>query len=218
MIARRHEAGRSAERSVERVRDRGAALANVAAGGRRPRRLRTDRSCRPRGRTTGAARRARDDVDGAAERVRAVQRRSAPRSTSIAFDRFERHGNVGVVMPGLRVVQADAVHHHQRLAESGAADAEIRLHAVRPARPHLDARKQAQDVVGIRNRQLRDLFARDDIDAASHVAERRRRHRTGHDHGLLCARRRGRLCGWRDEACEEIDCADAGEMQTCWSG
>ena len=64
------------------------------------------------------------------DRVRPVQRRARAAQHFDAVDGIERHGDIHVVVAGLRVAQALAVEQHQRLAESAAADREIGLYAI----------------------------------------------------------------------------------------
>ena len=50
------------------------------------------------------------------------------------------------MVPGLRIVEAHAVEQHERLAEDGAADGEIALHAVGRAFGEVERRVQLEQI------------------------------------------------------------------------
>ncbi len=62
-----------------------------------------------------------DDVDDPADGVRAVQGRVAAPHHLDAVDTFDRQGGE-IYLPGLRIVQALTVQHHQHLLGARAAD------------------------------------------------------------------------------------------------
>ncbi len=112
-----------------------------------------------------------DDVDGAADGVGAVDRGPAAEQHLDALDVEQRHRDVAVVMPGLGVVEAGAVHQDQGLAEAGAADGEVGLDAARAALAHLDAGHQPQRVDRRGDRQAGEILARQDDQGPSQAAE-----------------------------------------------
>ena len=69
------------------------------------------------------------------------------------FDCVERHRDVAVMMPRLRIVQTNAIDEHEHLAEIGAANGEIGLHAALATRPHVDRRSQSKHVGDAVDRQ-----------------------------------------------------------------
>src|ERR1039458_6386456 len=71
-----------------------------------------------------------DDIDDAADGVRAIERGTGAAHDFNALDVFERHRDIHVGVAGLRVAEAHAVEQDEGLAEAGAADGEIGLHAI----------------------------------------------------------------------------------------
>ena len=67
----------------------------------------------------------RDDVHGTAKGVRAVDRGSGAKKHFDPFDILQWHGDVGIMMPRLRVVDPHPVHQDQNLREGGSAHGEI---------------------------------------------------------------------------------------------
>ncbi len=103
---------------------------------------------------------ARHDVHGAPDRARAPHGRAG---TGEDLDPLDGgHGDVEVEreMVALRVVDGLAVHEDEGPVEVAAADPDVRLHAARPAPPHVDAEHGAQDVRdGVGAGQRVDLLA-----------------------------------------------------------
>lgn len=108
-----------------------------------------------------------------------------------SLDRIERHRNIAVVVPGLRVIEPNAVDEHQRLAEVGAANREVRLDASDAARTDINGRHQPERV-GRAHRQACQLLARNDGHRSGDAAERHRgrggRDDNGLTNGILCPR------------------------------
>ena len=128
----------------------------------------------------------RDHVDRAAEGIGAMDRRAAAEQHLDTIDVHERHGNVAVVMPRLRVVQPDAVDEHQRLPERGAADREVALDAARsPRRARRHSSTSRSTSATRRDWQAIDVLPRDEHQRPPDAAERLGRHRRGHDDGFL---------------------------------
>ena len=75
----------------------------------------------------------RNDVHDAAESVRAVNRGAGAKKHFDPFDVLPGHGEVGVVMSRLRVVDPHPIHQDQNLRERGSAHGEIGLQAKRRA-------------------------------------------------------------------------------------
>ena len=101
-----------------------------------------------------------------------------------SLDQIERHRYIAVVMPGLRVVQPDAVHEHQHLAKGGAAKREVGLDAALAARADVDRGGQPQDVGDAVHGKRLDLLACDHRHRPRHAAKFHRTRRRRHHHGL----------------------------------
>ena len=122
-----------------------------------------------------------DDVDDAAHGVGAIDRALRPAQDLDALDIVERDGGeVELVVGGRRVVDADAVDQHQRVAGLAAAQAHF---VVPPGPPDSvtvtpgTVRSSSATEVG---RGMLDLVARDDRDGAARLADRDR-HVVGRD-------------------------------------
>jgi len=134
-----------------------------------------------------AGRTACDDVDGAAKRVRAEERRTGPKQHLDALDVVQRDGEIAVVMPGLGVVQTNAVEQHQRLTEASAADREIGLH-VRTPGAHVNAGREPQHVFNRPNRQSGDVVPGQEPHRAPEAVERHRLRGAADDNRFVQAR------------------------------
>ena len=123
--------------------------------------------------------------------VRAIERRPGPSKDLNAIDAIERHGNVGVVVSGLAVVQPDAVNEDDDLAESTTTHGEVGLRAEVPAAAHLDAPGEAQHIGDGPGRQTADFLARENRHRPRQRVERDGLGRRGHDHRLCDPRTLG---------------------------
>ena len=79
-------------------------------------------------------------------RVRPVHGRPAAVQHLDPLNRLERHRQVHVVMPGLRIVHPQPIHQHQGLPEGSAANRQIGLHSVRPALLQIHLRIETQNI------------------------------------------------------------------------
>ena len=74
----------------------------------------------------------------------------------------EINGQVHHIVTGLRIGNFDTVQQHQRLIESTAIDADVRLYTSRAALTHVQAGHKGQHLVDGSNRQSVYLFTADD--------------------------------------------------------
>ena len=99
-------------------------------------------------------------------------------------NRIERHGDVHIVMAGLNVVEALAVQQDERLAEAGAADREVALHAAGRALAKVERGIEAEQV----GEAIEDEVCsarRQHADGAIDFVERERLVRAGDDDSLV---------------------------------
>jgi len=145
---------------------------------------------------------ARDDVDSPAERVGAEERRPCPQQHLDSFDVVQRDREIAVVMPGLGIVDADAVEQYQRLAETSATDREVRLH-VWATCAHVHAGRESQDVFNRPDRQPGHVVASEHPHGPPDAIEGHRlRGAADHDRFVNA----GRLSRYRhDERCRQSD-------------
>ena len=101
------------------------------------------------------------------------------------LDLVERDRDVAVVMSRLRVVEAHAVDEHERLAERGAAQREVRLHAAVAACGDVEPAREPQRVGERAHGQRLDPLARDHVQRAPQLREARRLGAAGDDQRLL---------------------------------
>ena len=132
-----------------------------------------------------------DDVDHAAHGVGAVEGGARSAHHFDALHAFERHRDIHVVMPGLRVVEAHAVEQDEGLTEARAADGEVHLHAVGRAFGEVERRVQLEQV---HQRVEHQALAahRKHADGAVDLFERHGLKGAGDDHGVVPF---GRLLG-----------------------
>jgi hypothetical protein len=183
IVAVGHEAGRKIAREGELLGDflagdaeRGALLVDAVAAERRTQA------------EFGDLGRLGDDVDDAAHGVGAVHGGTRSAHDFHALHAFERHRDIHIVMPGLRVVEAHAVEQHQRLAEARAADGEIALHAVGRAFGEVERRVQLEQIhQGVEHKALtaRGKHA----DGAVDLFQRHGLEGSRDDHGVALLRR-----------------------------
>ena len=133
----------------------------------------------------------RDQVNRASEGVGAKGGRARSQQHLHPFDLIQCHGEVGVVMPGLRVVDAHTVNQHEHLAKPGAPHGEVRLHAPRPARPHIDAGDESHQIGDGAGRQPLDVLSGDHTHGPGQFAEGHRQGAAGDDDRFDDTRRDG---------------------------
>jgi hypothetical protein len=181
-----HEAGREIAREGELLghlfegdAERGALLVDAVAAERRAQA------------EFGDGGRLGDDVDDATHGVGAIHGGTRPAHHFDAIHTFERHGDIHVVVAGLRVVDAHAVEQHEGLAEARAADGKIALHPVRRAFLQVERGVELEQIrQGIKHQAL--AARREHADGAVDLFQRHGLIGSSDDHGIVTF---GRLLG-----------------------
>ena len=100
----------------------------------------------PRTRKLRSLRTPRHQVDHAADGIRTVHGRTRPLQDLDPLHGVERHRHVEIMVPGLRVIQAQAVEQDQRLAEGCSPDRHVALHQVGRPLPEIERRIQPEKI------------------------------------------------------------------------
>ena len=133
----------------------------------------------------GGFRRFRDQVHHAAHRVRAIVGRAGALQHLDSIQGVHGERDVEIVMAGLRVVHAQAIHEHQRLAKGSTADGEIGRNAVGRTRLQVERRVQPQEVHHRRRQKLFVGAQRQNADRAVGFPQRHGFVGAGHQHDLV---------------------------------